>query len=568
MSESTITRGPRYGRAIQAGVVLAAMGAGYALHDLRVAQGQGQSANKTVPLTTAPVVVTPATKDAAAMQGAFADVALSCEPAVVTIISQGAKPDRTASGPGMPGPFGNRQRRQGNPNGASPFGDFQDFFKQFQRDFGYNDQNFQPNSWQERVLKEKAQAKWQEIQDERGGGLGSGMIFREDGLILTNAHVVRGVDTVAVTLSDGRKFDKAKVLGRDERTDIAVVKVNATGLPTVKLGESSAVRVGDWAIAVGNPFGLDHTLTMGVISAKSRELNLASGGDSRTDYLQTDASINPGNSGGPLLDIYGRVIGINNAIYSESGGNQGIGFAIPVDTARFVADKIVREGKVRRGYLGVKISNVEDRGTAFGLEPGLKGVLVEEISDPNGPGAKAGLQPGDVITKFNGEAVEKSNQLQRLVGNSSVGSEVTLTVLRDGKTITLSAQLQELKDAAAATEAPEAPEPGGAGKLEGSNVPELGLQLQVVSPEVSRALGIKATAGIAVLGVKDGSPAEAAGLQKGDVIERVGQIPVTTVGGLQDAVKRILGRQTGDEKKVALYVNRNGQHTFVVLNIG
>ena len=569
MSESNVTRGPRYGRAIQAGVVLAAMGAGYALHDLRVAQGEGQAENKTVPLTTAPVVQTPATKDAAAMQGAFADVAQACEPAVVTIISQGAKTERTANGPSGPSPFGNRPRRPGTPNGASPFGDFQDFFKQFQRDFGYNDQNFQPNSWQGRVLKEKAQAKWQEIQDERGGGLGSGMIFRADGLILTNAHVVRGVDTVAVTLSDGRKFDKAKVLGRDERTDIAVVKVEATGLPTVKLGESSGVRVGDWAIAVGNPFGLDHTLTVGVISAKSRELNLASGGDSRTDYLQTDASINPGNSGGPLLDIYGRVIGINNAIYSESGGNQGIGFAIPVDTARFVADKIVREGKVRRGYLGVKISNVEDRGTAFGLEPGLKGVLVEEISDPNGPGAKAGLQPGDVITKFNGEAVEKSNQLQRLVGNSSVGSQVVLTVLRDGKTITLSAQLQELKDAAAAAEAPgEAPQGDGAGKLEGTNVPELGLQLQVITPEVTKALGIKATAGIAVTSVKDGSPADNAGLQKGDVIERVGQIPVTTVGGLQDAVKRILGRQTGDEKKVALYVNRNGQHTFVVLSIG
>jgi S1-C subfamily serine protease len=267
-------------------------------------------------------------------------------------------------------------------------------------------------------LREKAQDKWRQIQSGRGGGgLGSGMIYRADGLILTNAHVVRGADTVSVTLSDGRVFDKAKVLGRDERTDIAVVKIDGNNFPTVKLGDSEDVRAGDWAIAVGNPFGLDHSLTVGVISAKGREVPLASGGDTRTDYLQTDASINPGNSGGPLLDIYGRVIGVNNAIYSESGGNQGIGFAIPVNTARYVADQISKQGRVRRGYLGVRIGTIENEGAAFGLDPSTKGVLISAVADANGPGAKAGLKPGDVVTKLNGQTVTTSRQLQDGVGN-------------------------------------------------------------------------------------------------------------------------------------------------------
>lgn len=563
MSEHQLNRRPRYRRALQAGVVLAAVGTGYALHGLRVdAQGE----NSTAPVTKTPVVQTPATRDAAIMQGAFADVAEAVEPAVVTIITPRARTAGVPTGPGGPGAAPRMRPGPGSGGGPSPFGDFQDFFRQFQRDFGFNEQNFDADSWQGRVLKDKAMVKWQEIQqNERGGGLGSGMIFRSDGLVMTNAHVVRGADTVTVTLSDGRKFEKAKVMGRDERTDIAVVKIDATNLPTVKLGDSSAIRVGDWAIAVGNPFGLDHTLTVGVISAKSRELNLASGGDSRTDYLQTDASINPGNSGGPLLDIYGRVIGVNNAIYSESGGNQGIGFAIPMDTARWVADKIVRDGRVRRGYLGVKISNVEDRGTAFGLPAGLKGVLVEEISDTTGPGAKAGLQPGDVVTKFNGTTVQKSTELQRLVGNSDVGSQVTLTVLRDGKTLTLSAQLQELKDATPATpvvgEAPESPET----KIQGTSFTTLGVEMRQISPAVSKALNIKDTTGIAILSVKDGSPADTAGLQRGDVVIQVAQTPVTTEAGLQEAVKRILDRQPGPEKEVALRVTRAGRTNFVVV---
>jgi len=418
------------------------------------------------------------------------------------------------------------------------------------------------------VLRQRALIAFRDVQ-ERGGGLGSGMIYRADGLILTNAHVVRGSDTVAVTLSDGRKFEKAKVLGRDERTDIAVVKINATNLPTVKLGDSDDARVGDWAIAVGNPFGLDHTLTVGVISARARELNLAVNGDSRTDYLQTDASINPGNSGGPLLDIYGRVIGVNNAIYSESGGNQGIGFAIPVNTARFVADQIASGGRVRRGYLGVSIKNVEDAGAAYGLDPNLKGVLIEAISDPNGPGAKAGLRPGDVIVKFNGQAVTKSSELQRMVGNAPIGSTITLDVIHNGKQVQLSAVTQELKDTAlpkpnAGTDS-TTPDPG---TTNGTSSAVPGLKAKNLSADVARALGIKSTRGVVITQVEGGSAADDAGLQRGDVIEQVGQTAVSSVAEMNAQVAQLLGRQTGGSKQVALYINRNGEKSFVVIKIG
>ncbi len=566
---------------MQAGAIIVALGAGYAIHDVRVSAQNG--GGTTPPAQKEPVVETAATRDAAATQNAFVDVAKAAQGAVVTIVTAGAKTPRTASngngGTGrsrrFPSPFGNpapdggggggdQGDDQSTPN-VDPNSDFQQFFKKFQRDFGLQGQSYQPNSFAGRVMRQRALIAFQNVQ-ESGGGLGSGMIYRSDGLILTNAHVVRGADTVSVTLSDGRKFDKARVLGRDERTDIAVVKIDAENLPTVKLGDSDATRVGDWAIAVGNPFGLDHTLTVGVISARARELNLAINQDTRTDYLQTDASINPGNSGGPLLDIYGRVIGINNAIYSESGGNQGIGFAIPVNTARFVADQIATNGRVRRGYLGVSIRSVEDVAVAYGLDPNLKGVLVETISDPNGPGAKAGLRPGDVVTKFDGQAVSKSSELQRLVGNAPIGSTVTLDVVRAGKTIQLKAVTQELKDSPAPKPSANVPAPNpGATNGTASAIP--GLKTKNLSADVARALGIKTTRGIVVTQVEDGSPADDAGLQRGDVIEQVAQTAVGSVTEMNTQIAQLLGRQTGGSKKVALYINRSGDRSFVVITI-
>lgn len=548
---------PRVRRVIQAGAILVALGAGYSLNELRAQNGT----TTTPPTQKAPVVATPATRDAAATQTAFVDVANAVQPAVVTIRTTAPRTSRTSSGNNNNrfrrfSPFGN-ENNGGAPEeqNAEPGSDFEQFFKQFQRDFGFQGQSYQPDTFAGRVLRQRALIAYRQTQ-ERGGGLGSGMIYRADGLILTNAHVVRGATTVSVELSDGRKFDKARVLGRDERTDIAVVKIDATNLPTVKLGDSDEVRVGDWAIAVGNPFGLDHSLTVGVISARAREIPLAINGDTRTDYLQTDASINPGNSGGPLLDIYGRVVGINNAIYSESGGNQGIGFAIPVNTARTVADQLASGGRVRRGYLGVSIGTVENEGAAYGLDPKLKGVVISDITDPNGPGAKAGLKRGDVVTKFNGQAVTRSSELQRMVGNSPIGSTITLDVVRGGNTIQLKAVTQELKDTPPTrSETDSTPSPGATNGTT-SSIP--GLKARNLSADVARALGIKATTGVVVTQVDEGSAAEDAGLQRGDVIEQVAQTPVSTVAQLNAEVSRVLSRQSGGSRKVALFINRNG----------
>ncbi len=559
-------KSPRTLRILQAGAILAAVGTGYAVRDIKTVDAQGTTT--APPAQKQPVVQTAATRDAAATQNAFVDVATAVQPAVVTIETIGAR-EATPARRGAPSPFGpGNQSAPGAPGGSEQ--DFREFFKQFQKQFGFGEQSFQENSWQGRVMLDKAQVAWQEVQSRRGGGLGSGMIYRNDGLILTNAHVVKGADTVTVTLSDGRKFKNAKVLGRDERTDIAVVKIDATNLPIVQLGDSDEVKVGNWAIAVGNPFGLDHTLTVGVISAKSREIDLAKNGETRTDYLQTDASINPGNSGGPLLDIYGRVIGVNNAIYSESGGNQGIGFAIPVNTARAIADQLAKSGKVRRGYLGVSIRNAEEVSAAFGLDPNLKGVLVESVANPNTPGAKAGLKPGDVITQFNGEPVSKSTELQRAVGNSPVGSAVTVTVIRDGKPIQLKATLEELPDVADVQSAPQdTPERGQAGPTKGgTTLPIPGLKARDLSPAVAQALKIKPTKGVVISEVAADSPADDAGLQIGDVVTVVGQKPVATVAEMTAEITRILGSQTGAEKQVALRVERNGQSSFLIVTLG
>lgn len=558
----SVIKSSRTLRILQAGAILAAVGTGYAVRDIKSVDAQGTVT--APPAQKQPVVQTAATRDAAATQNAFVDVANAVQPAVVTIETIGARVATPTRG-GAPSPFG-----PGGPDGGNGSEEqFREFFKKFGKQFGFGEQSFQENSWQGRVMRDKAQVAWQEVQSRRGGGLGSGMIYRADGLIITNAHVVKGADTVTVTLSDGRKFKNAKVLGRDERTDIAVVKIEATGLPVVKLGDSDDVKVGNWAIAVGNPFGLDHTLTVGVISAKSREIDLAKNGETRTDYLQTDASINPGNSGGPLLDIYGRVIGINNAIYSESGGNQGIGFAIPVNTARVVADQLAKSGKVRRGYLGVSIRNAEDVSAAFGLDPNLKGVLVESVADSNTPGAKAGLKAGDVITKFNGQDVTKSTELQRAVGNSPVGSAVTLTVVRNGSPIQLKATLEELPDTPTAQRPDMTPDQGKAGQTRGGiALPIPGVKARDLSPAVASALKIKTTKGVVISEIADDSPATDADLRVGDVVTKVGQKSVNSVAEMNAEITRILGVQKGTEKQVALRIERNGQSSFLIIALG
>ncbi|MES2463718.1 MAG: Do family serine endopeptidase [Armatimonadota bacterium] len=489
---------------------------------------------------------TPALRDATAIQNAFAQVATAANPAVVTITTETAAPRR---GQVRPGPG---QRSPGSP--GDPFGNpeggrdpFEDFFRRF-REFG-----LEPSG-----TAQGAGNHFHKIQAERGGGLGSGFIYRPDGHIITNAHVVSNASRVTVKLADGREFRNARVLGQDERTDVAVVKIDATNLNAVALGDSSRVRVGDWAIAMGNPFGLEHTLTVGVISAKAREVPLSVAGPG--DYLQTDASINPGNSGGPLLDISGRVIGVNNAIYSRSGGNVGIGFVIPINQAREIADVLVREGRVRRAQMGVSISNLEERAAAFGLDSKINGVLIESVA-PNSPGARAGLQPGDVIQSFNGETVTRSLDLQRLVSRAPIKTDARLQILRGGKTQAITVRLEELKESSAATGTETPPHKGSAPGA-------LGLRLTPLTPDLARRYGITGGRGVAVAGVESGSPAASAGLRTGDVIEQVGQTSVSTPQEMQAAVTGILGKQTGASKSVALYVNRGGERQFVLVNVG
>lgn len=511
------------------GVIAVALGAGYMF-------GTHVEAKTEVPQpVAAPVVETPATKTAVSIQDAFGAVSDAVEPAVVTITTE-----TTINTPdAQPG------------NGAPGTDPFQDFFKQF-RNFGFGQ-----NSYDGKTPK----YSFRKVETQHGGGLGSGMIIQPDGLILTNAHVVNGADKVSVKLADGTEYKNAQVVGEDKYTDVALVKINGKNLPTVKFGDSDNVKVGDWAIAIGNPFGLEHSVTVGVISAKAREVPLSQrnyGG-----YLQTDASINPGNSGGPLCDIYGRVIGINNAIYSESGGNIGIGFAIPINSARKIADQLLQSGgHIKRGYLGVSISDLKDRGAAFGLDPNIKGVLVEKVM-PNTPGAKAGLQPGDVITEFNGKKVSQSTELQNQVGSTPVGTKTNLTILRDGKPMALSITLAELPDNIDNSPADNTP---GSENPPVSN-DKLGLSVRPLTPQLAQQFGINSKSGVLIVGVKANSPADNAGLKQGDVVERVGQTAVSTPEQMSVAVKGILNKQHGDNKSVALYVNSHGTSRYVTVDM-
>jgi serine protease Do len=527
--------------------------------------------------TAAPLVQTPATNSAAAIQNAFEQVARAADPAVVTITTLQRVPT-PRDGDGGFDPFAGR----GGRGGFSPFGrgggggdPLDQMLRQFQRQFdsgqddsgGIQPQRYSPGSAANvgRVIP---------AQDVReggsssgagplvGAGLGSGFLIRQDGLILTNAHVVHGADRVTVKLADGREFQNARVLGQDERTDIAVVKIPATGLPTLPLGSSEGVQVGDWAIAVGNPFGLERTLTVGVISAKNRDVSIEDHGPG--DYLQTDATINPGNSGGPLLDINGRVVGINDAIYSESGGSVGIGFAVPIDTARQISDILVRQGRVQRAYLGVDIGDIGSQAAAYGLPAGTKGVLIESVS-PGGPAAAAGLQPGDIVTAINGQPATTSEEMQRTIGALPVHSTATLTVLRAGQTRTITAELRELPE----TDADGAATASDHASDSAAQPTRLGVQLVALSPDLASQLDLHGNVtGVVVTQVAPGSAAQVAGIQEGDVIERVGLTPVTAPADVKNAVNSILSREGGsDQKSVALYVNRHGQERYIVVNL-
>ena len=349
--------------------------------------------------------------------------------------------------------------------------------------------------------------------EDQPRGVGSGFILTSDGFVMTNAHVVEGADEVIVTLTDKREF-KAKIIGTDKRSDVAVVKIEAVGLPAVKLGDTNRLKVGEWVMAIGSPFGLDNTVTAGIVSAKQRDT-----GD-YLPFIQTDVAINPGNSGGPLINMRGEVVGINSQIYSRSGGFQGISFAIPIDEATRVSDQLRSSGRVTRGRIGVQIESVsKEVAESIGLgKP--QGALVRGV-ESGAPAEKAGIEAGDIITKFDGKQIEKSSDLPRMVGNVKPGTKAVVTVFRRGvsKELTVTIAEIEAEKPVRKASAPEA-KPPVAGPAQ-----QLGLVVSELSDAQKKELKIKG-------GVKvdsaDGSAARA-GLREGDVIMTIGNTEVTTV---------------------------------------
>ena len=390
--------------------------------------------------------------------------------------------------------------------------------------------------------------------EQRSEGLGSGVIVSPEGYILTNNHVVDGSTDLQVMLSDRREF-KGRVIGRDEKTDIAVVKIDAANLPTITIGDSDRVEVGDYALAVGNPFGVGQTVTLGIVSATRRNNLGLEGPGAYEDFIQTDAAINPGNSGGALVNDHGELIGINTAIISRgSSGNQGIGFAVPVNLARNVMDQILKTGKVTRARLGIYPQDVT---TAIAKQFGAKnseGALVGEV-ESNSPAANAGLKTGDIILDVNGKQVYDASQLRNMISSMQPGAHVNLKVWRDNAERTVPVTLGELTPE-------EASNRGGTRR--GNSNDNAGSALEGVSVEnltsqVARGLGLSAgVGGVVVTDVDPNSAAANAGLQRGDVIQEVNRRPVKSVSEFEAAVRN-------SKEGTLLLVNRNGHTTFVAV---
>lgn len=384
-----------------------------------------------------------------------------------------------------------------------------------------------------------------EVPEQRERGLGSGVIVTPDGYILTNNHVVDGSSDIKVTLADKRVFTP-KVVGTDPKTDIAVLKIDATNLPCVRLGDSSKVQVGDYALAIGDPFGVGQTVTMGIVSATERS---HLGIEDYEDFIQTDAPINPGNSGGALVNEYGDLIGLNTAIIAHgSEGNQGIGFAIPVNLARNVMDQIVEHGKVTRAYLGILPQDVTPAiAKAFG-EKDARGALVGDVT-ANSPARRSGIEKGDIILDVNGKPVEDSNALRMSISMMQPGTTVNLKVFRNGAERQVPVTLSELPTTEASVESPKS----------GTKSSLSGVSVETVTPETAHDLGLPSdTHGVVVTRVNPTSAAADAGLHRGDVIQEVNRNPVRTESDFEKAV----GSANGSN---LLLVNRNGNTMYLAV---
>jgi serine protease Do len=442
----------------------------------------------------------------------FADLAAQLQPAVVNISTTQAVrgPRRGPRGLPFPNPFGERGEGERDP--------FQEFFERF---FGGGPQ-----------------------RELRRSSLGSGFIISKDGYIVTNNHVVENATDIKVSLSNKEEFD-AKVIGRDPKTDVALIKIEARrDLPVAPLGDSDKLQVGEWVVAIGNPFGLGQTVTAGIASAKGRII----GAGPYDDFIQTDASINPGNSGGPLFNLNGEVVGINTAIVASG---QGIGFATPINLAKEVLTQLREKGRVTRGWFGVQVQEVTpELAKSFGLER-PRGALVADVQ-PNSPAARAGIQRGDVIVAFNGRSIEDMHELPRVVANMPPGSAVEVRFLRQGRERTARVNVGEMPE-----ERRQAAVGGGA------SGGELGLAVQPLTPETAGRLGLANAAGVVVSEVEEGSPADEAGIQRGDVILEVNHHKIANPREYQAAIA-----QAGDRPSVLFLIRRGEDTMYVALRSG
>jgi serine protease Do len=373
-------------------------------------------------------------------------------------------------------------------------------------------------------------------------GIGSGFVISADGYILTNNHVVQDATQIKIKLADGKEYD-AKVVGRDPKTDLAVLKAEgASNLQPLQLGDSDSLKVGNWVVAVGSPFGLEQTVTAGIVSAKGRVI----GSGPYDDFIQTDASINPGNSGGPLLNTAGQVVGINTAIYSQSGGNVGIGFAIPVNMAKEIVPQLEEKGHVTRGWLGVGIQKITpELQKSFGLKDD-KGALVSQVVK-GGPADKAGIETGDVIVEFNGKKVSEMTDLPRMVAETPVGKTVDIKVLRNGSMVDREVKIAQLEDQ----------------KEKVANVSTrkpLGMTVQNITPEMAKSLGLENETGVVVASVVPGSPAAQADIRSGDVIQQVNKKPVKDVEDFKSKIENSKGQEP-----ILLLIQRGENTLFAAL---
>jgi serine protease Do len=436
----------------------------------------------------------------AGVPSSFAELAKKASPSVVNISTVKVIKGR---GP-MPTPFG-----PGDP--------FKDFFERFFRD--------------------------QIPRDYRQQSLGTGFVIDKEGYILTNNHVVEMADEIKVKFSDGKEYE-AETIGRDSKTDLALIKIESDeSLKPLPLGDSEKLEVGEWVVAIGNPFGLGNTVTAGIVSAKYRQI----GAGSYDNYIQTDASINPGNSGGPLLDTQGAVVGINTAIFSQSGGNIGIGFAIPVNMAKDLLPQL-KKGKVVRGWLGVMIQKITPELREKLDLKDEKGALVADVTK-GGPAEKGGIERGDVIVSFDGKEIKEMRDLPFAVAATPVGKTVNVELIRKGERQSLDVKIGELKD----EQAPEVAE---------EEAPKLGITVEELTPELAKNLGLTERSGIVVVQVEDNSPAAAAGLRPGDVIMEMDQSSVKSV---EEFTRKIEKYKKGDT--ILLLVKRRAATLFLTLKV-